>query len=112
MNQGEKILLERNKLGLTQFELAKKAGVSPNTLISIEGNKKYSHESLQKVLSALNIQEETKQDCTHIVNALERTINDKEKIIELLEQRITSLEKSERLTIAAEPEHKYKKPSK
>lgn len=112
MNQGEKILIERNKLGLTQFELAKKAGVSPNTLISIEGNKKYSQESLQKVLSALDIKEDSKQDCTQLVAALERTINDKEKIIDLLEYKISLMESNKEMRIAAEPEHKYKKISK
>lgn len=111
VNQGEKILLARKQKGWNQEELAEKAGVSRNTVVSLEKNGVVSHKLTLKVLEVLELAEDSSGN-NPLVTALERTINDKERIIELLEQRITALENNPAFKIAAEPEVKYKKPSK
>ena len=53
---GKRLREEREKAGLTQSELAKKAGINPNYYAVVErGEKNISYEKLQRVLKVLNI---------------------------------------------------------
>lgn len=53
---GKKLKEEREKVGLTQSELAEKAGVNANYYAIVErGEKSISYEKLQRILKVLNI---------------------------------------------------------
>lgn len=53
---GNKLKAAREKAGLSQTELAKKAGISPNYYAVVErGEKKISYEKLRPILKVLNI---------------------------------------------------------
>lgn len=53
---GKRLREEREKAGLTQSELAEKAGINPNYYAVVErGEKNISYEKLQRVLKVLNI---------------------------------------------------------
>jgi transcriptional regulator with XRE-family HTH domain len=53
---GEKLKVAREKAGLTQLELAKKASVNANYYAVVErGEKNISFEKLQRILKVLNI---------------------------------------------------------
>ncbi len=52
---GQRIKQERNRMGLTQFQLAEKAEISPQYMGKIErGEKKFSFETIVKISTALN----------------------------------------------------------
>ena len=52
---GQRIKQERNKMGLTQFQLAEKVGISPQYEGKIErGEKQFSFETFIKLCVALN----------------------------------------------------------
>jgi len=55
-NLGNKLREAREKAGLTQLELAKKARINANYYAVVErGEKNISYEKLQRVLKVLNI---------------------------------------------------------
>ncbi len=52
---GQRIKQERQRMGLTQFQLAEKAEISPQYMGKIErGEKKFSFETIVKISSVLN----------------------------------------------------------
>ena len=53
---GKRLKEERENAGLTQLELAEKAGINPNYYAIVErGEKSISYERLEKILKVLNI---------------------------------------------------------